>query len=64
MEEKIPFSIHRCQDPLIDWLGVDYDYLAISVFPIIFLVTFFVTFGMGPATVPWTLLGELVPPKV
>ena len=32
--------------------------------PGIFLAIYMVAFGMGPATIPWTLLGELVPAKV
>lgn len=35
-----------------------------TALPVLCLVLFMVSFGMGPATVPWTLQGELVPPTV
>ena len=35
-----------------------------SILPVALLFTYMFAFGIGPATIPWTLQGELVPPKV
>ncbi len=35
-----------------------------TALPLLFLVVFMFAFGLGPVSIPWTLLGELVPPKV
>ncbi len=40
------------------------DFAASTAIPVILLAAYMLAFGLGPFSIPWTLHGELVPPKV
>lgn len=52
------------QERLRATLSDDVFYWLNSVGQIFNLIVYMLAFGIGPATIPWTLQGELVPPKV
>ncbi len=54
----------RFRQEIMDAMDPYLEFILLSVLPVAFVVIFMLAFGVGVGTVPFSLLGVLLPPEV